>query len=118
MTTTWDVKPISIKLTKNNGDELILKVGQFIIYNGREYGVKIEEFTYNKDDDGPIGMIYIPWRGDKWADIVFSISRGNLRHIICYPYGYIHYGIHIKWYTVELVNNGVCPSCMKSFTPT
>lgn len=106
MTTTWHQKPDSILLNKQNGT-LVLKVGQFITYKGREMGVRIEQFTYS--EAGPIGMIYLPWRGDRWATPVLSISHGNPRHIICFPEGLTHYGQHIQWNTVELMNDGICP---------
>jgi hypothetical protein len=104
--TEWHIKPESIQHTNKNGDVLILKVGQFITYEGRLDDVRIEEFTYS--NSGPIGFIYLPWRGERWGTPAISL-RGNPRHVICYPHGYSHYGQHINWETVKLVNGGICP---------
>lgn len=97
----------SIVLKKDNGSTLIIKKGDFITYAGREMGVKVLSFIGN-DPKGPIGMDYLPWRGDRWATPQFSL-RGSTRVIICYPVGIPHFGQHIDWNTVELLNAGVCP---------
>ena len=97
----------SILLTKDDDSTLILRKGEFITYEGRELGAKIIHFSGN-DPAGPIGMEYLPWRGDRWATPAISL-RGNTRHIICYPVGILHFGQHINWNTVELLNHGVCP---------
>lgn len=84
--------------------ELIIHKGDFITYDERnESGVIVEDFT-GHDMDGPVGLIYRPWRGNRWASIAFSISHGNLRHIICYPIGYMNYGLHINWSSVRVIN--------------
>ena len=97
MATIWDKRPDSIYLTKKSGDVICLSRGDCISFDGRECGVKIEKFVGG--EDGPIGMEYLPWRGDHWASPTISL-RGNPRIIICYPTGYPNYGQHINWESV------------------
>ena len=75
-----------------------------IRYIGRELGVRIE--TIPKNVDGPIGMTYLPWRGDRWATFSFNIIKGDVRRIICYPTGMQNqvWGQHIDWDTVEIID--------------
>lgn len=109
----------TITITKDNNEIVTLNVGDFITYEGRPDGVRIEEFTHKKTDPrGPIGMIYLPWRAEgKWATPTFTL-RGNPRHIIAYPVGIDNYGEHIDWNTVELVNGGICPEENEDRIPT
>jgi hypothetical protein len=44
----------------------------------------------------------VPWRGDHWAEIIWSI-RGNPRHLIAFPVGTIHYGEQIDWERVNVL---------------
>jgi hypothetical protein len=92
------------ELTKTDGKKIELSVGTLIRYRGRPDGVKITGFT-SKDTDtrGPIGLYYLPWRGDHWAEIAWSF-KGNPRHLIAFPVGSIHYGEQIEWDTVELLS--------------
>ena len=89
---------------------MTLNVGDFITYEGRPDGVRIEQFTHKKSDPrGPIGFVYLPWRAEgKWATPIFNL-RGNPRHIIAYPVGIDNYGEHIDWNNVKLLNGGRCP---------
>ena len=103
----WYVQPTSIILTKCDGSTLIINKGQFIEFEGRETGLRVDSFIGN-DPEGPIGMEYLPWRGDRWATPMFGL-RGNPRFIICYPIGNPHYGQHIDWNTVKILNDGICP---------
>ena len=100
----------TVILTKENNEIVILSIGDFITYRGRPDGVRIEEFTGRLDQEGPMGMTYLPWRKEesKWASYLWSM-RGNVRHIIAFPCGMQHYGEQIEWNTVSLLNNGVCP---------
>jgi hypothetical protein len=82
-------------------------VKQFITFEGHPLGVRIEEF-FGSDQEGPKGFTYLPWRGDRWGTPVFSL-RGNGRFVICPPMGMSHYGLHINWDSVKLLNNGICP---------
>ena len=86
------------------GAETVFKIGDTITFEGRpEHSpqVVITEFT-GYDLNGPLGMCYLPWRSDKnkWATEPVTI-RGNTRHIICYPIGNMHYGLHIDWTTAR-----------------
>ncbi len=101
MTTTWHNAPTSVLHTKQNGDKLILNVGDCIIYEGRDLPVRIESFTGKIE---PIGFTYLPWRGDRWATPSFGM-RGDARHMICYPGGLVHYGQHMKWESVQVTPN-------------
>jgi hypothetical protein len=95
----WNEYPNSIKM--NN---IILKVGDCIIYKSRELPVRIEKFVGYNDDSGPIGFEYLPWRGDRWGTPTWGL-RGNPRFIICIPIGLPHYGQHIEWNTIQIVPN-------------
>ena len=116
MTTQW-INPTdntSIFLTRQNGTNLILNVGDCITFGGfghnRSDGVIITAFTSkdfkSKPDIVPIGMTYLPWRKDekRWATASYGM-RGDSRHIICYPTGTPHYGEHIDWETVNIIPN-------------
>lgn len=98
----WHVKPESIIINRADGSLIITK-GDFITFEDRELGAKVEGFQGN--DEGPIGMEYLPWRGTRWATPMFGL-RGNPRFIICYPIGTPHYGQHIDWNTVKI---GILP---------
>ena len=89
------------------GKSTALKVGQFITFEGHPLGVRIEEF-FGKDPAGPIGFTYLPWRGTRWGTPTMSL-RGNPRFVVCPPIGMPHYGMHIDWPSVALLNGGVCP---------
>jgi hypothetical protein len=102
-TILWlDPKKTAI-LTKTNGDTIELSIGTIIRYKSRPNGVKITGFT-SKDSDqrGPIGVLYLPWRGDRWANEVYTF-KGNPRHLIASPVGIVHYGEFVDWDTVELL---------------
>ena len=100
----WTQKDITAQLTKNDGTKIELSVGTLIRYRGRPGGVKITGFTSKETDTrGPIGLFYLPWRGDHWAEMAWSL-RGNPRHLIAFPVGNMHYGEQIEWDTVELLS--------------
>ena len=103
MTTTWNNEAqTEILLTKADGTRFILKKGDFIAYEGHENGCRIETICGHKE--GPIGITYLPWRGDRWATPQFGI-RGDPRFLICRPTGLPHYGIHPDWETVIQIKN-------------
>lgn len=109
----WDTMSedtTQVILTKENNETVTLRVGDFITYEGRPDGVRIEGFTGQRTEEGPIGMTYLPWKKEesRWATVAWSL-RGNVRHIIAHPCGMMKYGEHIVWDTVELLNGGVCP---------
>jgi|LakMenEpi03Aug12_release.lakeMendotaPanAssembly.Ray.scaffolds.fasta_scaffold214395_2 hypothetical protein len=86
------------------GEETVFKIGDTITFNGRPAEsprVIITEFT-GKDPNGPMGMCYLPWRSERndWGTAQMTF-RGNPRHIICYPVGNMHYGLHIDWATAK-----------------
>ena len=90
-------------LRKVGGETILITVGTLLRYKGRPDGVKITGFTSKSSDTrGPIGLIYLPWRGNRWATPVWTLS-GNPRHLIAFPAGSPHYGEHINWETVELL---------------
>lgn len=91
-------------LIKKDGTEIDLSIGTLITYRGRPNGVKITGFTSKASDmRGPIGITYLPWRGDHWANIIWSL-KGNPRHLIAFPVGLTHYGEQIEWETVKLLD--------------
>ena len=103
MTSTWNnSEKTEILLTKEDGTQLILKKGDFIAYEGHENGCRIEE-VFGRDE-GPIGITYLPWRGDRWGTPQYTF-RGNARFLICRPTGLPHYGIHPNWESVIHIEN-------------
>jgi len=101
----WTQKDITAELTKESGKKIELSIGTLIKYRGRPGGVKITGFTSKSTDTrGPIGLHYLPWRGDRWAEMAWTI-RGNPRHLIAFPVGLMHFGEQIDWETVELLSN-------------
>jgi hypothetical protein len=103
---TWHNFKESIIVIFPDNYSFILHKGDFITYETREPdGVIIEDFT-GDDLSGPIGVIYRPWRtsDNRWASMALSIAHGNSRHIICYPTGFLHYGQHINWRSVRVIN--------------
>jgi len=101
---TWIQKDITAELKKESGEKIELSVGTLIRYRGRPDGVKITGFTSKKSDiRGPIGLLYLPWRGDRWAEVVWTL-KGNPRHLIAFPAGAQHFGQQIDWNSVELLN--------------
>ena len=111
---TSDGSDTKVNVYRSTGTVLALKVGDFISYNRRTTGVRIDEFTYRKNDIGPMGFTYSSWREstNDWAEFAFSMKgwKCNRRHVIAYPVGYPHYGLHIDWDSVHLVGDGTCPS--------
>ena len=105
MSVEWHVYEQSVIIHKDDGSNLLVQVGEFIKYEGRE-GVRVDKFV--GDSVGPWGMEYLPWRGERWATPSYSL-RGNQRFIVCMPHGAYKYGQHIDWNTVDHVNNGICP---------
>jgi hypothetical protein len=102
---TWIQKDISAELKKESGEKIELCVGTLIRYRGRPGGVKITGFSSKESDTrGPIGLYYLPWRGNRWAEIAWTL-RGNARHLIAFPVGAPHFGQHIDWDTVELLTD-------------
>jgi len=108
MSCTWNNKEHSeILVTKSNGEVFILKEKDYIRYEGRELGVRIEKFAWSKGDIGPIGFTYLPWRGDRWATPVFNLAKGDIRRLICSPTGVERgvWGEMIDWETVAMITN-------------
>lgn len=99
MTVAWD-KPYESVLVSVEGRTLALKVGDFIKFARVPLGVRIESFV-GKDPVGPMGMEYLPWLGDKFAEPTLTL-RGNPYFIVCWPVGRERYGQHIDWATVEM----------------
>jgi hypothetical protein len=95
-----------ILLTKDDGSQLTLSIGDLISFDGyEEYGVAVRGFT-GESPEGPIGMIYLPRRKDRWATKQFT-WKGDPRHAICHPVGLPHYGVHPNWNSVTIM--GPCP---------
>jgi len=99
----------AVLLIKSTGAELVLRVGDFIRYTGREYGVRIDYFTFDTATHGgrPIGMCYVPWRAaqGRWASPKWTL-KGNMRHALT-PSGMGTWGELIEWDSV--VRAGPCP---------
>jgi hypothetical protein len=103
MTSTWNnADRTEILLTKADGSQVTIKKGDYIAYEGHELGVRIEALCGR--EEGPIGITYLPWRGERWATPQFSF-RGDARFLICRPTGLPHFGIHPNWDTVIKIKN-------------
>jgi hypothetical protein len=105
MSCTWHNESAKeILLTKTNGDSLILKEKTCILYTGRDLCVRIEGVFGSSN--GPIGITFLPWRGNRWATPEFSIFKGDIRRIICSPFGVEAqcWGQHIDWDSVEIAD--------------
>lgn len=107
----WHEYPDSVTLNLPCKEPQILKVGDFITYEGRkETGAMLVKFNGYEDEPGPIGITYLPWRDEptretgRWATVQYSL-RGDMRFIICYPCGLPHHGQHIMWNTLEIINH-------------
>jgi len=109
MTCTWNNEAhTEILLTKSYGETLILRPKDCIKFEGREDGVRIEEFARSDPGIGPIGFTYLPWRTEgRWATFAFSLAKGDIRRLVCKPTGIERFvwGQHIDWDTVELIPN-------------
>ena len=95
----------AVKIERENMEDLILRVGDFIAYKQRPDGIRIESFLSKASDPrGPVGMTYLPWRKEeaRWGTPRMTM-RGNDHFIICYPVGMPHYGTHIDWASVHLL---------------
>ena len=102
---SWNKYPNSIHI-HNNTINLVLNLGDCIIYNGRELPIRIDKIAGS--EEGPIGFEYLPWRGERWGTPTITL-RGNPRFIICPPTGLPHYGQHIDWESIQIVPNPTTP---------
>jgi hypothetical protein len=115
----WHEFPKSIVLNITGLEPQILTVGDFITFRGRDGGAIIVKFYGYKNDAGPQGMSYLPWRDDpdrengRWASKAYSL-RGDARYIICPPTGLPHYGLHIDWTTIKNINY-IAPTSNSAF---
>jgi len=100
----WSLPEKIAVLKKKNGTEIDISVGTLLTWPRRPMGVKVTGFSSKESDRrGPIGIYYLPWRGDHWADVVWTM-RGDPRHLMAPPVGMIHYGEQIDWETVSLLD--------------
>jgi hypothetical protein len=98
-----DIEKTAI-LEKENGSKIEISVGTILTHPGRPLGIKITGFSQKLTDKrGPVGIYYLPWRGNRWADVAWSI-KGDPRHLIAFPVGTVHYGEQVDWETVELLD--------------
>ena len=104
MTTTWNTmagEDCDILLTKADGSTSVLRVGDCIQYEGRDC-VKITRIVGKTQ---PIGINYLPWRGDRWATPILHIFKGEMRRLICPGHKEYGYEEHTDWEKVSLVPN-------------
>jgi hypothetical protein len=100
----------AVLLRKSNGSELVLRVGDFIKYKGRDSGVCVDYFTFRVGGP-PLGMCYAPWRAalGRWASPKWTL-KGNMRHALTPSLaltGGRAWGELIEWDSV--VRAGPCP---------
>ena len=102
MTTTWNTtagEDCDILLTKADGTTQVLHVGDCIKYEGRDC-VKITRIVGKNQ---PIGINYLPWRGDRWATPIMHLFQGDMRRLICPGHREYVYEEHTDWEKVEVV---------------
>ena len=107
----WHQYPTSVTVYLPEQEPYILRVGDFITYEGRQdTGAVIFEFHGDIDKTGPNGFRYLPWRDEpdrengRWASVAFTL-RGDSRFVICHPCGLPHYGLHINFKTIKIINH-------------
>jgi len=107
---TWNNYPTTVNVQVKNKETYILKIGDFVTWDERDnMGVIIIKFYGNKESIGPIGFTFLPWRDEpsrlsgRWATPVITL-KGDPRFIICYPEGSNHYGLHLNWESLEIIN--------------
>ena len=107
----WHQYPTSVTVYLPEQEPYILRVGDFITYEGRQdTGAVIVEFHGDIENPGPNGFRYLPWRDEpdrengRWASVAFTL-RGDSRFIICHPCGLPHYGLHINLKTIKIIND-------------
>lgn len=100
----WLSKEQSAVLTKKDGCTIVISPGTILTHPGRPSGIKITGFSSKESDKrGPIGLYYLPWRPleNRWAEQIWALR--NPRHLIASPVGLLHFGEHIDWSKVELL---------------
>ena len=107
----WFEYPHSVTVYIPGQDSYILRVGDFITYEGRqESGTVIVEFHGDEKNTGPNGFRNLPWRDEpdrengRWASVAFTL-RGDVRFVICNPCGLPFYGLHINFKTIKNINH-------------
>ena len=108
---TWNNYPNTVNVQVKNKATYILKIGDFVTWDGRDdSGVIIIKFYGNENSIGPIGFTFLPWRDDpdrengRWASPVITL-KGDPRFMICYPEGNSHFGLHMNWSSLEIIND-------------
>lgn len=103
VTILWSEPEKSVVLTKEDGSTIDISVGTLLTWRRYPMGIKITGFSSKESDTrGPIGLFYLPWRGDHWAEMEWTL-KGNPRHLIAFPVGVVHYGQQIEWNDVRLL---------------
>jgi hypothetical protein len=107
----WHQYPSSVTVYIPKQEPYILRVGDFITYEGRQdTGAVIVEFHGDIENTGPNGFRYLPWRDEpdrdngRWASVAFTL-RGDSRFVICPPCGVPFYGLHINLKTIKIINH-------------
>ena len=90
-----DSSKSAILLTKETGETLQIKNGDFISTSAFPDGIKIESFIWNPDRTDPIAISYTQWMKDQqyWGRVAWDITGSS----------------NLDWSTFQLINNGVCP---------
>ena len=107
---TWNNYPITVNVQVKNKQTYTLKIGDFVTWDERDdSGVIIIKFYGDKETIGPIGFTFLPWRDEpsrsngRWATPAITL-KGDPRFVICYPEGSNHFGLHLNWESLEIIN--------------
>lgn len=74
----WSSWPDFVRIDVS-GKTILLKIGDCFTYEGRNGIVRVEEFSGNEAQVR--GIIYLPWRGERWATPVHNMFGANVRFI-------------------------------------
>jgi len=74
----WSTWPNSIRIDVS-GKVVSLKKGDCFTYEGRCGIVRLEEFSGNEAEVR--GIIYLPWRGERWATPATNMFGQSVRFI-------------------------------------
>jgi len=90
-----DSSKSAILLTKDTGEILQIKNGDFISTSAFPDGIKIESFIWNSDRTDPIAITYKQWMKDQqyWGRIAWDMTGSS----------------NLDLSTFQLINNGICP---------
>jgi hypothetical protein len=74
----WSSWPKAVRIDVS-GKVISLCVGDCFTYKGRNGIVRVEKFSGNEAEVR--GIVYLPWRGDRWATPRYTVFGSSTRFI-------------------------------------